>query len=679
LITLTGVGGVGKTRLVLRAAAEVRRAFPDGVWLVELAGLREPGLVGQSVSAALGVQEHATGWSLAALSNMLAERRLLLVLDNCEHVVDACAILVDTLLKACPDLRILTTSRQPLHITGEYCLEVEPLATPAPDPAASLESVAHNDAVALFVERAAAVQPGFRLDEANAPAVASICRRLDGIALALELAAGRLRALSVEQLLSRLDSRYDVLIGGSRAALPRQQTMRALIDWSFALCTPAEQLIWARLSVFVDGFTLDAAEHVCADEHTPTAAVFENVEGLVDKSIISVDPARDQARYRMAETLREYGAHRLDELGETVATQRRARDWCAQLVERTAADWFSPRQADLLRALRFEHSNIQAALNFCLTEPAELTPGLAIAADLRHHWTASGRLSEGLHWLDRLVAKNPDPTPALLRALCMCAFLSIGPTGTVEAVDQMLDEADALARDLADPPGAAYVAQTRGMALMFRAEPQRSADLLKWVADEHRRMGEPGAVAYDLALLATAKSAAGHSDVSAVLRECLELCDAAGETWIRAFALWAIGVEQCKSGDLVNAARAQRESLELRIPLHLHYLMALNLDALAWVAVEGADYERAARLFGAAEAVMRDVGGLLVDRGPTAPMHEAYQLRALKTLGAKAFSVAHDAGLRMGFDHAVAYALGAPVVAVSASPAGAGGAREGSG
>jgi predicted ATPase/DNA-binding CsgD family transcriptional regulator len=673
LITLTGVGGVGKTRLALRAAAEVHRAFADGVWLVELAGLREAGLVGQSVLAALGLQEQTTSWSLAALSDLIAERRLLLVLDNCEHVLDACAVLADTLLKACPDLRILTTTRQPLRIAGEYCVEVEPLATPEPGVSASLRSVAGNDAVTLFVERAAAVYPGFHLDEVKASAVASICSRLDGIPLALELAAGRLRTLSIEQLLSRLDSRYDVLIGGSRAALPRQQTMRGLIDWSFALCTPAEQLLWARLSVFVDGFSLDAAEQVCVDERISPSAVFDSVEGLVDKSIVSAERAHGEVRYRLAETLREYGVHRLDELGERVATQRRARDWCARLVDRMTSDWFSAKQADLLRTLRFEHSNMRAALIFCLTEPGESNPGLAIAAGLRHYWTASGRLSEGRHWLERLLAQNPDPTPERLRALCVCAYLSCGPAGTVEAVDQMLDEADVLAHDLGGAEGVACVAQMRGVAMLFRAEPQRAVGLLRWVVDEHRQLNDLGSVAYDLALLAAAKSAAvQHADVSAVLDECVALCAATGESWIRAMALWAVGIERCKAGDLPGAVAAQRESLELRIPLDARYLMALNLDALAWAAVAAADCERAARLFGAAEAIMRDVGGVLISRGPTAPIHETYQARAREALGPKAFSAAYDAGLRMGFDNAVAYALGARAVPAQLAPAPAG-------
>jgi predicted ATPase/DNA-binding CsgD family transcriptional regulator len=658
LITLTGVGGVGKTRLALRAAADVRRAFVDGVWLVELAGLREPGLVGESVVATLGLQEQQGGWSLAALSDRLSDRRLLLVLDNCEHVLDACAMLADTLLKTCPDLRILATSRQPLRIAGEHCLEVAPLETPVSNRSTSLGVMASNDAVRLFVERAAAVYPGFRLDEANAAAVASICQRLDGIALALELAAGRLRAMSVEQLLTRLDSRYDVLVGGSRAAMPRQQTMRALIDWSYALCTPAEQRLWARLSVFTEGFNLAAAEQVCADELIPASTVFDGVEGLVEKSIVSADRAAAEVRYRLAETLREYGANRLEEMGDRVATQRRARDWYAALANRMTPDWFSEKQTDLLNTLRLEHGNIRAALTFCLTEPGESRSGLAIAADLRHYWTATSRFSEGRHWLDRLLAQDPDPTPERLRALCVCVHMA-GPLGNSEAVDQMLEDASAIARDLGDRGGAAYVAQVRGVAMLFRSDAPRAAELLEEAAGEHRRLADVGSIAFDLALLATAKTAAGQSGSLSILDECVSLCNAAGESWIRAFALWALGVERCKAGDVAGAVDAERESVKLRVALGLQYLAALNLDALAWTAVEQEDCERAARLFGAADAIMRDAAGMLVTHGPAAPMHDLYQERAREVLGPKAFAAAHDVGLRMGFDNAVAYALDA--------------------
>jgi predicted ATPase/DNA-binding CsgD family transcriptional regulator len=672
LVTLTGVGGVGKTRLAVRVAADAQRAFPDGVWLVELAGLREEGLVGQAVAAALGVREQDTGWSLATLSDLIQERQLLLVLDNCEHVLDACAVLVDTLLRECPGLRVLTTSRQPLRIAGEYCVEIEPLTTPDADGPASLASVSSSDAVRLFVERAAAVQPSFRLDGANASTVASICRRLDGIPLALELGAGRLRAMSVEQLLHRLESRYDVLIGGSRAALPRQQTMRALIDWSYALCTPAEQLLWSRLSMFVDGFSLECIEQVCSDEDIPVSHILDTLEGLVEKSIVSTSRTYGELRYRLPETLREYGAERLDESGESSVLRRQALAWYRRLVDRFQDDWFGPRQADLLNTLRLEHGNIGAALNFSLSDPAALTAGIEIAGGLRYWWTTSGRLSEGRHWLDRLLSQHTAPTRSRLVALCVNAYL-IGARGaSAEFVDRTFNEARTLARELGDPWGTAYIAQTRGLVFLLAGEPAPAAALLQTAADEHRRQGDLGLLAHDLALLASAMSTIGDPAVPAVLEECVWLCSTAGEAWIHAVALWVLGIERCKAGDLDGAAAAQRESLTLRIPLDARYLMALNLDALAWVAVDFGQPERAARLFGAAESIMREVGARLVSRGSTGPQHATYQSRARKALGDTAFARAYETGLEMSFDSAVAYALGTPTGTASTPRAASG-------
>jgi predicted ATPase/DNA-binding CsgD family transcriptional regulator len=665
LVTLIGMGGVGKTRLALRVAADAQRAFPDGAWLVELAGLRDPGLVGHAVAAALGLRQQATAWSLASLSDLIDERQLLLVLDNCEHVLDATAVLAATLLRACPGLRILTTSRQPLRIDGEHCVEVEPLATPDRDIPLSVARVAGSDAVSLFVDRAAAVQPGFRLDENNAAAVASICRRLDGIPLALELGAGRLRALSVEQLRQRLNSRYEVLVGGSRAALPRQQTMRALIEWSYVLCTTSEQLLWARLSVFAEGFSLAAAEDVCSDERIPASAIFETLEGLVDKSVVSAAKVDGEQRYRLPETLREYGADRLAKSGEHAAVHRRAVAWCGRLVERFGREWFGPDQAQLLREVRREHANIVAALDFCLSdasdaaEPADLTSGLQIAAGLRFYWTNSGRLSDGRHWLDRLLSRDRTPDRVRLFALCVDAYLASGHTLANTDIPQMLDEAQTLADDLDDEWGAAYIAQTRGVVHELLGDPRPAVALLQEATDAHRRQGDLGATAYDLALLGTAMSAAGDPHVASVLEECVSLCNAAGENWTLAIALWTLGVERFKAGDLTGAEAAQRESLQLRVPLDTRYLIAVNLDGLAHVAVVGGDADRGARLFGAADAVMRDVAGALVSRGPTGPLHQANKSRALHTLGAARFNDAYSSGLTMDFDGAVRYALGA--------------------
>jgi predicted ATPase/DNA-binding CsgD family transcriptional regulator len=665
LVTLTGVGGVGKTRLALRAAADMQRAFPDGVWLVELAELSEPRLVTEAVLAALGLHEEPNGWpAYDVLAEHCAQRRLLLVLDNCEHVLHACAMLANALLKSSNELKILATSRQPLRIDGEHRLDLDPLPIPEEQTPATPASLASNEAIRLLVERASAIDPAFHVNEANAAALGAICRRLDGIPLAIELAAGRLRALSPQQLLTRLDSSYDLLVGGSRAAPPRQQTMRALIDWSYELCTPAEQLLWAKLSVFRGGFRLDAAERICTDDRIAASVVLDVLEGLIDKSIISIDRRDTELRYRLSETLREYGIERLRELGELDALRRSARDWCEELVTTMAAQWFGPDQADFLATIRREHGNIAAALNQCLADPAGASSGLTMAALLRPYWMTGERISEGRHWLDRLLAQFTDPSTHRIRALCICALLTNGSSAGITAVDAMLDEADSLAKRLDDPSGGAYVAQQRGISLLFRTEANGSIELLDKALTGHRQLSDVGEIAYDLALLATAKIAASRRDVSADLEECVALCNAAGESWVRAFALWVLGVEQCKEGALEEAEASQIESLRLRIPLGVPYLMALNLDALGWVAAERDDAPRAARLFGAADGVMRQVGGTLVARGPTGPLHEEYVSRARRTLGVPRFDEAYQAGLAMTIEDATAIATGSRLAKV---------------
>jgi predicted ATPase len=334
LLTLTGPGGVGKTRLALQLAAEVQRAFPDGVWLVELAELTEPALLGHTVAEALGLREQSGHWRLATLTDHLTGRHLLLILDNCEHLVDACAVLVDQLLRTCPQLHMLATSRQPLSITGEHILPVPPLPVPDSDQLPPPEALARYDAVTLFLDRATSAVPSFRLTADNHAAVARLCQALEGIPLALELAAVRLRALSASQILDRLTDRYALLSAGSRSAPSRQQTLRACIDWSFELCSPAERMLWARLAVFAGGFELDAAEGICSDDQLPREAVFDLVAALVDKSILIREERDAHIRYRLLETIRQYGQEKLREGGELATWRRRHRDWYAELVAR---------------------------------------------------------------------------------------------------------------------------------------------------------------------------------------------------------------------------------------------------------------------------------------------------------------------------------------------------------
>src|SRR5215472_10795049 len=313
LVTLAGPGGVGKTRLALRAAAGLARAFRDGVWLVRLDQLRDEVLVAQAVAEALGLQDRAGYAPAAALAEYLAGRQLLLVLDNCEHVVDAVAKLADVLLRAAAELRVLATSRESLNIPGETVRAVPPLAAPDAGERLSVAELARFPAAALFAERAAQVVPGFAVTEANAAAVAGICRRLEGMPLAIELAAARLPVLSAEQIEERLGDRLGLLTRGGRTRPDRQRTLRASIEWSYELCTRAERLLWARCSVFAGGFELDAAEGICAGDRLAAGRVLDLLAGLAGKSILSAEHRAGAVRYRLPEPLREFGQERLRE------------------------------------------------------------------------------------------------------------------------------------------------------------------------------------------------------------------------------------------------------------------------------------------------------------------------------------------------------------------------------
>jgi predicted ATPase/DNA-binding CsgD family transcriptional regulator len=333
LVTLKGPGGVGKTRLALKVATDVRRAFGDGVWLVELGQLRDPALLPHTLAESVGLWEQPGRPLTAALEEYLAPRRLLLVLDNCEHLVEAVAVEVDLLLRFCPELRVLATSREPLGILGEVMLSVPPLSVPDPHRPCSLPELSRFEAVRLFADRAASAVPDFDLTEDNQLAVVEICQRLDGLPLAIELAAVRLRALSAQEIAHRLSDRYQLLTTGSRAAPARQQTLRACIQWSYDLCSPPEQLLWARLAVFDGGFELNAAEGICAGDGLAQANMLDLVASLVDKSIL-VGERGAVMRYRMLDSIREFGREKLQQTGEYAALRRRHRGWYADLVAR---------------------------------------------------------------------------------------------------------------------------------------------------------------------------------------------------------------------------------------------------------------------------------------------------------------------------------------------------------
>jgi non-specific serine/threonine protein kinase len=409
VLTLTGIGGCGKTRLAVEVARTVLEHYPDGVWLVELAPIVDPNLVPQLVATAVGVREGPGQTIASALTIALRDRQTLLVIDNCEHLLDACARLVDDLVRSCADLHVLATSREAVGLTGEVAWRVPSLALPPADKHFTLAKLAANPSVQLVVERAAAVQPRFGLTERNASAIAQICRRLDGIPLALELAAARVQALTPDQIAARLDQRFRLLTGGSRAALPRHQTLRATLDWSYELLSEPERLLLNRLAVFAGGWGLEAAEAVCSDESVPSEDVLELLTRLVSKSLVLADEADDGTeRYRMLETVRQYARERLLAAGEAEALHQRHAVYFLEFMAPLEPDRLYPNgtvylTAEQLDRLQREHDNTRVALRWWI-ESADAERATRQAGLLFQIWFTRGYVTEGHEWLLEILA-----------------------------------------------------------------------------------------------------------------------------------------------------------------------------------------------------------------------------------------------------------------------------------
>jgi non-specific serine/threonine protein kinase len=675
LVTLTGIGGVGKTRLALRAAAELRRAFRDGVWLVQLDQLRDHALVAEAVARALGLQDRAGYASAATLADYLAGRQLLLVLDNCEHLVDAVAKLADLLLRAAPGLRVLATSRESLNMTGETVLPVPPLRTPEAGRQLTVAELSLFPAVALFADRAAQVVAGFALTEANMAAVAAICRRLEGLPLAIELAAARLPVLSPEQIDARLGDRLGLLTRGSRTQPARQQTLRASIEWSYELCSQAERLLWARLSVFAGGFELDAAEGICADHRVAVEEVLELLAALADKSILIVAHDEGVARYRLPETLREYGQERLQESGEYTALRRRHRDWHEQLAERVDVDWLSPQIAELTARLFREHANVQAAQDFCQTEPGEAEAGLRIAV---HVWFffcwISGYVSEGQYRLGQVLDQAREPTVWRAQGLLLAGFLA-AVNGDRDAVTPLVEQGTSLAQELDDPATRALAAWVVGHVCLFAGElPQAIAYAEDGLAV--LPVTVPGRQrAHLLICLANAAGLGGDEERAVAAHRELAALTEAGSEYIRrgysAYSLWALGAAAWRRGDLDRATGLQQESLRLRRDDRMGSIFCV--EALAWIAASQREYERAAVLLGGATGRLRAMGTTLDGNQHIAAYHRDCECEARQALGEAAFQAAYNRGLELPAEDILAYALQQPL-RKPPTPTGSGGA-----
>ncbi|WP_433193093.1 protein kinase domain-containing protein [Nocardia sp. CA-107356] len=658
LVTLTGMGGVGKTRLALRIATESRRAFADGTWLVELGELRDPALVASAVSTALGIRQDSGDPPLTILMNHLAEHQTLLVLDNCEHLVETIAPLAATLLHACAGLRVLATSREPLRVNGEMAIRVPPLPIPNTSWTPSLRGLPQYESVSLFAERAAAAVPEFELTDDNQAAVAHICQQLDGLPLAIELAAARLRAMSTQQILDRLTDRFRLLALGSRSAHTRQQTLRFCIDWSYELCTPDEQHLWSLLSVFAGSFELDAAQAISAEQIEPEDLV-DVVASLVDKSILIREEPGAVVRYRLLDTLREYGQEKLEKYVELAVLQGRHQLWYEQLVLRAETDWISPRQLDWILRLEQEQPNIREALQFCLDEPVETEAGTRIAAALFPFWLSRGLLTEGRLWLARMTGQPGDHnTEDWVKATYLACVLA-GLQGDLPTGMALLTTGDATRDQSVSTATTAYAEFAAGYMALYNSAPLRAIAHLEEAltsSKEGRLLVLPIGSLLGLGLaymqLGDApKALDSHEQILADTAGCREFVYRGRSSVTGGWALW-------RNGDLKHATAALAEGLRLSSDVDDPVGVARCLQTLAWIEADQHHEQRAAVLLGAADSVWRAVGGPTANFLNKLSDHTECERHAQQTLGDREFAKQFHRGNAMSLKEAAEYAFG---------------------
>ena len=657
LLTLTGAGGAGKTRLALRAAAELARGFPDGAWFVSLAPIDDPLLLTQAVFDALGLQDVSARWSLSALSDHLQDKRLLFVLDNCEHLLDAAAGLTWTLLRSCPELRVLATSRQALGMAGEVRLRIPPLSLPEAADSFSPAQIAASDAVALLVERAAAVRPGFCVDEANASSVLQLCARLDGIPLALELAAVRLEGRTVEQLLAGLDRELPSPALTQRGPEARQRTMEATLDWSYSLLEERQRRLWARVSVFAGGFDQQATETVCSGIE-PNDDLPEDVAALVESSILQFDQAVRPPRYSMLEPLRHYGRQKLRELGEEVLMQTRHRDWILQLA-RTALT-FDEKQLEGLQAVHRERGNVWSAMDFSRRQADQGVAGHAIAGHeictaLTNYWLARGPLRDVRRYLESLLPLAEPGTPFRAQCLTGVALFS-NALGDAVTARTMAREALAIASGLGDTATAGWAAGSLLFAAFVLAEADDVAALSRTMIEAGESTGNRGMVA--LTMHYTSLNWLGQArteDAIEAAEAGVTICREAGDLFVRGALLNTLAEARRVRGELAEAEALAREGVGYKHAFDDRRGVATLIETLAWIASDRPDPVRAATLLGCAQG-LRDSMAIPI-LAPLVAGHEACEARTRARGGDLAFARAFRGGIAMPEADAVDYAL----------------------
>ncbi|WP_051871562.1 ATP-binding protein [Streptomyces sclerotialus] len=660
LVTVTGVGGVGKTRLAQHAAAEVQPHFADGAWWVELSPVSQgPGLP-YAIAEALPLTDQTTRPMLEVVAEYLACREALLVWDTCEHLVADCREAAATLLTVAPRLRILVTSRRPLGLPAEDTITLDPLPVPEADDAAAED----NDAVQLLAERAAAAVPGFTVTPANRSELVALCRRLEGLPLAIELAAARLREMPPAELNRRLDDRYAVL-GETEQAVhdaypPWHQALRTAIGWSHQQCTPAERLAWARLSVFAGTFDTDSACRVLADEHLSAQDVPRLLAALVQDSILEWTPTGAGERYRMLDTLREFGAFWLRGLGEERAVRRRHRDHYLALAHAADAAWVGPEQVAWYDRTVADHANLRTALDFCLAEE-DGHSALELGGALWFFWSACGFVREGRHYLDQALDLGPAPGPARAKTLWACGLAAIAQ-GDAEASLRLAGLFRETVAGESDGTAQVAAAYLEGASLTISGHQTQAAEALDAVPHAPPRRGR-----YDMAwFVARATRAFVHvhlgqfADALAVAEDVCTQCVRREETWARAWGDYTRALAALGLGRTEEAAAHARAALDGKRPFHDSLGIAMTIDLLASTAVASGCAERAARLLGIAERIWHTIGTPQMGSPELVAARSACEAQARRLIGDDAYRTAFRSGYATAPAAGIAYALSVP-------------------
>ena len=608
LLTVTGPGGVGKTRVAVQVAVGVKSDWRDGVWFVDLAPTANPSLVPKVVAQALGVMEVASEPLTETLNSRLRSMRALLILDNCEHLLEACAGLIEALLREAPNVRIIATSREAMHVVGEQCYHLSPLSLPTAGD--DLETVSESEAVALFVERARLQQQGYVVTAQRAPAIAELCMRLDGMPLALELAAARIAVLPIERIVERLNDRFSLLTGGLRTSLPRHQTLRTTIAWSYDLLSEHARTLFSRLSIFPGGFSLEAAEEVGAGDGIRRNDILDLLSALIDKSLVLVEGSGE--RYRLLETIRQFARERLQNSGEQATLQERHFDWYLRLATRMEPSLGGgPQQKLALDALEADHDNLRAALAWSF-EADKGDSALLLCGVLYRFWSRRGYWREGYAACARALKQSTLLSDKAARAKVLLTAGSIGNNVPEAETRVLLEDAIALSREAGDPNTEAMALNNLARVLDWNVQLARARLLLEQGREINRKLGNKTLELHNMSnLVNVLRRQRHHAEALALAEEGLASSRSLGDRWLEAIFLYVLGRVALDRGDITIAQRLNEQTLAIARDMVMPDWQSFSLVKLAFLAVLRGDAGESRRYLAEAVEICRRFGGRL--------------------------------------------------------------------